>query len=127
MSVHIHSGHIHSCFISAYPTNPRGCSDGRIPCRPLSDSTGMDLDDKDIRFYNRLLKRKKYFFLFSILSSVTGVVFLVYHLIARDLDGARFVLAVFILLAGRSNLRQYKISLLLSKIKPLINTSKQDV
>ncbi len=61
------------------------------------------------------------------MSSVIGVVFLVYHLIARDLDGARFALAVFILLSGRSNLRQYKISLLLYKIKPLIDTSKQEV
>ncbi|MBF0567395.1 MAG: hypothetical protein HQK95_00865 [Nitrospirae bacterium] len=86
----------------------------------------MELDDKDMKFFNRLLGRKNYFFLFSILSSIMGVAVLLYHLIARDLDASKAVLVVFILLAGKANLRQYKISLLLSRIKPLVDTSKQD-
>jgi hypothetical protein len=53
-----------------------------------------------------------------------GVGVLVYHLIIKDLDGVRFVLVVFILLAGRANLRQYKITLLLSKIEPALNLGK---
>ncbi|WP_420265585.1 hypothetical protein [Candidatus Magnetominusculus dajiuhuensis] len=85
----------------------------------------MELDDKDMKFFNRLLRRKNYFFLFSILSSIMGVAVLVYHLIARDLDASKFVLVVFILLAGKANLRQYKISLLLSRIKQSADTSKQ--
>ncbi|MEO5356553.1 MAG: hypothetical protein H7844_04560 [Nitrospirae bacterium YQR-1] len=85
----------------------------------------MSLDVKDTQCINRLIKRKKYFLVFSISSTVMGLGLLSYHLISKDLNGPRFVLIIFILLLGRSNLRQYRISQLLDKIKPLIGITKE--
>jgi hypothetical protein len=84
----------------------------------------MELDAKDTQFVSRLIKRKNFFLAFSISSTMMGLGLLIYHLISKDLNGPRFVLIVFILLSGRSNLRQYRISQLLTKIKPLIGVNK---
>ncbi|MBF0518977.1 MAG: hypothetical protein HQK92_04560 [Nitrospirae bacterium] len=86
----------------------------------------MELDDKDTKFINRLIRRKIYFLIFSISSTLMGIALLVYHLINKDFNGPRFVLIVFILLSGRQNLRQYRISQLLTKVKPLIFINKQE-
>ncbi|MBF0342669.1 MAG: hypothetical protein HQL06_00410 [Nitrospirae bacterium] len=79
----------------------------------------MELDTKDRMFLNRLIKRKKYFLTFSILSTMMGIGMLIYHFVSKDSNSLRLVLVVFILLSGRANLRQYKISVLLDKIKLL--------
>jgi len=76
----------------------------------------MNLNNKDILLMQRLIKRRKYFLAFSILGTLMGIVVLLYHIAKGDLDGTRFVLVVFILLAGRANLRQYRVSLLLEKL-----------
>jgi hypothetical protein len=77
----------------------------------------MALDKKDIRLMERLIRRRKYFLVFSIIGSMMGVGVLIYHIAKGDLDGVKFVLVVFILLAGRANLRQYRVSLLLEKLQ----------
>ncbi|MBF0463598.1 MAG: hypothetical protein HQK88_04475 [Nitrospirae bacterium] len=86
----------------------------------------MELDDKDTKFINRLIRRKIYFLIFSISSTLIGIALLIYHIINKDFNGPRFVLIVFILLSGRQNLRQYRISQLLTKVKPLIFINKQE-
>ncbi|KJU86606.1 membrane protein [Candidatus Magnetobacterium bavaricum] len=77
----------------------------------------MELDTGDRVFLERLIRRKRYFLVFSILSTVMGIGMLLYHLAGRDLNGVRFVLIVFILLLGRSNLRQYRVSAMLERLR----------
>ncbi|QWR78274.1 hypothetical protein [Candidatus Magnetomonas plexicatena] len=86
----------------------------------------MELNDKETKFINRLIRRKIYFLIFSVSSSLMGVSLLIYHLINKNLNGPTFVLVVFILLSGRQNLRQYRISQLLAKVKPLIFVNNQE-
>ena len=80
--------------------------------------TENELTDKEKSFLRRTAKRKNLFLTFSVLSVVVAGVFLVYHgFIKRDLNALRFVVALLLLLSGRSHLRQYKSALIFSKLR----------
>jgi len=77
-----------------------------------------ELTDRERSFLRRTARRKNLFLTFSVLSVVVAAVFLVYHgLIIRDLNGLRFVLAILLLLSGRSHLRLYKSAIIFSKLE----------
>ncbi len=82
----------------------------------------MDIDrvltEKEKKFLNGAARRRKLFLISSVTTVVIAVFFLFYHgLIARDMNGLRFVIALLLLLSGRSYLRLYKSAVIFDKIK----------
>ncbi len=83
----------------------------------------MDVDaalsEAEKAFLVRAAKRKKLFLGSSIATVVVAVSFFLYHgLIARDINGPRFVIILLLLLSGRSYLRLYKSAVIFGKLKP---------
>jgi hypothetical protein len=82
----------------------------------------MDIDkilrESEYAFLNRAAKRKSLFLISSIATVVVALSFLAYHgLIAKDLNGARFVIILLLLLSGRSYLRLYKCAVIFKKLQ----------
>jgi hypothetical protein len=83
------------------------------------NSVGIDirLTDQEEKFLIRAAKRKVLFLLSSIATVVVAISFLVYHgLIAKDMNGLRFVIILLLLLSGRSYLRLYKSAVIFNKL-----------
>ncbi len=82
----------------------------------------MDIDrvltEKEKKFLRRAARRKSLFLISSVATVVVAVSFLIYHsLVARDMNGPRFVIILLLLLSGRSYLRLYKSAVIFSKLK----------
>lgn len=80
---------------------------------------GIDsrLTDQEKKFLASAAKRRILFLLSSIVTVVVAISFLVYHgLIAKDMNGVRFVIILLLLLSGRSYLRLYKSAVIFSKL-----------
>ncbi len=91
----------------------------------------MDLDreltETEKNFSTRLAKRKSLFLISSVATVVVAVSFLVYHgLIAKDMNGPRFVIILLLLLSGRSYLRLYKSAVIFNKLKPGLVVKKSE-
>ncbi len=77
-----------------------------------------ELSEKEKKFLSRAARRKTLFLISSIATVMVAVSLLVYHgLVAKDMNGPRFVIVLLLLLSGRSYLRLYKSALIFSKIK----------
>ncbi len=80
--------------------------------------TTIELTDSEKAYLARTVRRKNLWLTFSLLSVAVAVSFLVYHvMIAKDLNGLRFVIILLLLLTGRSHLRQYRTAVIFSKLK----------
>lgn len=82
----------------------------------------MDIDkeltEKEKKFLSGAAKRKSLFLISSVATVVVAVSFFVYHgLVAKDMNGPRFVIILLLLLSGRSYLRLYKSAVIFSKFK----------
>ena len=93
----------------------------------------MDIDreltETDKKFLTSAAKRKSLFLISSVATVVVAVSFLVYHgLLAKDMNGPRFVIILLLLLSGRSYLRLYKSAIIFNKLQPglAMKQSKQD-
>jgi hypothetical protein len=93
----------------------------------------MDIDktlmDSERNFLTSAAKRKTLFLASSIATVVVALSFLTYHgLIAKDMNGLRFVIILLLLLSGRSYLRLYKCAVIFNKLKQdlAMKQSKQD-
>jgi hypothetical protein len=81
--------------------------------------TERGLTEQEIKFMTGAAKRKGLFLISSVATVVVAAVFLVYHgLIAKDINGPRFVIILLLLLSGRSYLRLYKSAVIFNKLKP---------
>ncbi len=70
------------------------------------------------KFLKRAARRRKLFLVSSIATVAVAVSFVVYHgLVARDLNGLRFVVILLLLLSGRSYLRLYRAASIFHTIK----------
>ncbi len=83
----------------------------------------MDIDkaltEGEKAFLARAARRRKLFLLSSVATVVVAAFFLVYHgLVARDINGPRFVIILLLLLSGRSYLRLYRSAVIFSKLRP---------
>ncbi len=75
------------------------------------------LTEQEKNFLSRAGKRRTLFLLSSIATVLVAVLFLAYHgLIAKDLNGPRFVIILLLLLSGRSYLRLYKCAGIFTKL-----------
>jgi len=75
------------------------------------------LTEPEQNFLRRAAKRRTLFLLSSIATVVVAALFLAYHgLIAKDLNGTRFVIILLLLLSGRSYLRLYKCAGIFAKL-----------
>ena len=75
------------------------------------------LNEQDRKFLARAAKRKKLFLISSIATVAVAVSFVLYHgVVARDMNGVRFVVILLLLLSGRSYLRLYKAAVIFDKI-----------
>ena len=75
------------------------------------------LTEGEKKFLSRAAKRRVLFLISSIATVVVAVLFLGYHgLIAKDMNGVRFVVILLLLLSGRSYLRLYKCAVIFDKI-----------
>ncbi len=80
---------------------------------------GNELTETDKKFLASAAKRKGLFLLSSVATVVVAAAFLVYHgLLARDMNGPRFVIILLLLLSGRSYLRLYKSAIIFNKLQP---------
>jgi len=84
----------------------------------------MDVDkilmESERIFLGKAAKRKALFLFSSIATVVVALSFLAYHgLLAKDMNGPRFVIILLLLLSGRSYLRLYKCAVIFNKIKPV--------
>ncbi len=80
---------------------------------------GNALTEKERQFLRGAAKRKRLFLASSIATVIVAVSFLMYHgLVAKDLNGPRFVIILLLLLSGRSYLRLYKSSVIFNKLIP---------
>jgi hypothetical protein len=93
----------------------------------------MDIDreltETDKKFLTRAAKRKSLFLMSSVATVIVAVSFLVYHgLVAKDMNGLRFVIILLLLLSGRSYLRLYKSAIIFNKLQPglAMKQSKRD-
>jgi hypothetical protein len=93
----------------------------------------MDIDreltETDKKFLTRAAKRKSLFLMSSVATVIVAVSFLVYHgLVAKDMNGLRFVIILLLLLSGRSYLRLYKSAIIFNKLQPCLamKQSKRD-
>ena len=82
----------------------------------------MDIDreltEKEKKFLSAAARRKSLFLISSVATVAAAVAFLVYHgLVAKDMNGPRFVIVLLLLLSGRSYLRLYKSAVIFSKLK----------
>lgn len=82
----------------------------------------MDIDreltEKERKFLRTAAKRKGLFLMSSVATVAVAVSFLTYHgLVAKDMNGLRFVIILLLLLSGRSYLRLYKSAVIFSKLK----------
>ncbi len=82
----------------------------------------MDIDsvltEKEKKFLNGAAKRRKLFLISSVATVTVAATFLLYHgLVARDMNGLRFVIVLLLLLSGRSYLRLYKSAVIFDKIR----------
>ena len=84
-----------------------------------------ELTEQEINFLTGAAKRKRLFLMSSIATVVVAAAFLVYHgLIAKDINGPRFVIILLLLLSGRSYLRLYKSAVIFNKLKPGLTTKQ---
>ena len=80
--------------------------------------TTIELTDSEKAFLARTVRRKNLWLTFSLLSVAVALLFIVYHgLIAKDLNGLRFVIVILLLLSGRGHMRQYRSAVIFSKLK----------
>ena len=83
------------------------------------------LTEQEQNFLRRAAKRRTLFLLSSIATVVVAALFLGYHgLIAKDLNGPRFVIILLLLLSGRSYLRLYKCAGIFIKLKAVTADGK---
>ena len=76
-----------------------------------------ELTEKEKIFFDRMVKRKKLFFILSMICVLLGITLFIYHLlIAKDLNGTRFMIIILVLLSGKMNLRQYKSAVIFYKL-----------
>jgi hypothetical protein len=76
------------------------------------------LTEQENFFLTRAAKRRILFLLSSIATVGVAVSFLVYHgLVAKDMNGPRFVIILLLLLSGRSYLRLYKSAVIFKKLE----------
>ena len=83
----------------------------------------MDIDkvlrESERIFLYRAAKRKTLFLASSMATVFVALSYLAYHgLIAKDMNGPRFVIILLLLLSGRSYLRLYRCAVIFNKLKP---------
>ena len=88
----------------------------------------IELTDSKRLFMVRVMKRKNRSLAFSLLSVMIAAFFLIYHgLIMQDFNALRFVIAILLLLSGRSHLKQYRSAVIFNKLQPWFNSSHTKV
>jgi hypothetical protein len=86
-----------------------------------------ELTETENNFLNRVAKRRSLFLISSVATVAVAVSFLVYHgMIAKDMNGPRFVIILLLLLSGRSYLRLYKSAVIFNKLKPGLVVKKSE-
>jgi hypothetical protein len=76
------------------------------------------LTEKEKKFLRSAAKRRSLFLMSSVATVIVAVSFLVYHgLVAKDMNGPRFVIILLLLLSGRSYLRLYKSAVIFNKLR----------
>lgn len=82
----------------------------------------IDLTKKEEKLLTRMAKMRKLYLGISILCVFIALSLLVYHLlIAKDFNGTRFVIVILVLLAGKTNLRQYRVAGIFNKFRQSAN------
>jgi hypothetical protein len=75
------------------------------------------LTEQEKKFLNRTAKRRILFLLSSVVTVLVAVSYLVYHgLIAKNMNGPRFIIILLLLLSGRSYLRLYRSAVIFTKL-----------
>ena len=75
------------------------------------------LTEQEKNFLRRAARRRTLFLISSLATVAVAVLFLAYHgLIAKDMNGSRFVIILLLLLSGRSYLRLYKCAGIFTKL-----------
>ncbi len=75
------------------------------------------LKDQEQKFLARAAQRKYLFLASSIVTVAVALSFVLYHgIVARDMNGPRFVIVLLLLLSGRSYLRLYKAAVIFEKL-----------
>ena len=81
-----------------------------------------NLTEKEKKLLSRMAKMRKLYLGLSILCVIIAISLLVYHLfIAKDFNATRFVIIILVLLAGKTNLRQYRVAGIFNKLKQSAN------
>ncbi len=83
----------------------------------------MEMNESELRFVSRAIRRKKLFLALSIVSVVVGLGLAVFYAWQMATQpgypvGIRIALVILILLNGRQNLRQYRYATILEKLTP---------